>query len=101
MVAQTLENEVARIVRLHDPRAEVYLYGSRARGESTPESDWDFILVLEEPQREEEIRDDMCDLALETGAVISLLVHSKVEWNVPEMRDSPFRRNIRPDLQPL
>ncbi len=35
MAIENLEREVAQIVLRHDPRAEGYFYGSRARGEGS------------------------------------------------------------------
>jgi uncharacterized protein len=36
---------ISKNIRLIDPKADIILYGSRARGDERPDSDWD-ILVL-------------------------------------------------------
>jgi predicted nucleotidyltransferase len=37
---------VKRIARQFVPDAEIWLYGSSARGERVPDSDWDVLLSL-------------------------------------------------------
>lgn len=50
----TRENQIlARIknrVREKDRAAEVILFGSRARGDAKPESDWDILILLNQPE---------------------------------------------------
>jgi uncharacterized protein len=67
-----------------DPLAEIYLFGSRARGDNHPDSDWD-ILVLTQQKKvtfdfESDLRDPIFDLELESGQNISLLVYSQSDW---------------------
>jgi predicted nucleotidyltransferase len=81
-----------------DPGAEVYLFGSRARGDNHADSDWD-ILVITPNDRitfdyESDLRDPICDLELETGQSISLLVYSKSVWK-NRMSRSPLYSNIQ------
>ena len=40
---------VKRSVYEIDPQAEVWLFGSRARGDTRPDSDWDFLVLTEKP----------------------------------------------------
>ena len=67
-----------------DPTAEVILFGSRARGESNKESDWDILILTNENNvtrnTEREYRDELFDIELETGETISTFVISKTEW---------------------
>ena len=46
MVIQKIQ-EVARQVL--PPGSELYLYGSRARGDARPDSDWDLLVLLDNP----------------------------------------------------
>lgn len=78
------------------PDAEVFLYGSRARGDESKDSDWD-ILILSKTEDflelEDEIRDDLYLIELESGQVISLLTYSKSYWdNV--LNVSPLYKNV-------
>jgi uncharacterized protein len=76
-----------RILRIADskfPDAEIYLYGSQARGDSTKYSDWDLLILLNLNnipfELETRLMDDFYELELETGEIISPLVYSKSEW---------------------
>lgn len=66
------------------PDSEIYLYGSRARGNSTALSDWDILILLNSKNipfsLETKLMDDFYEIELETGEVISPLIYSKVEW---------------------
>jgi len=43
-----LEQLVARIVEIAQP-THVYLFGSRARGDARPDSDYDFLVIEDRP----------------------------------------------------
>lgn len=79
-----------------DPKAEVILYGSRARGDERTDSDWD-ILVLTEYSvnlgKEKEFRNKLYDLELETGEPLSLFVYSKNDWQTRQ-RITPFYQYV-------
>lgn len=80
-----------------DPKAEVYLFGSRARGDNRKDSDWD-ILVISPKEKitfdyESELRDPIIDLELDSGEVISLLVYSKKDW-IGKQSVSPLFTNV-------
>ena len=85
-------------IRDKDPEAEVFLYGSRSRGDNRPDSDWD-ILVITPRDRitydyESELRDPIFDIELETGQIISLIVYSKSDWT-NRMAFSPLYSNVK------
>jgi len=64
-----------------DPKAEVWLYGSRSRGTAHEDSDWD-VLVLS-PKEKLSVKDEgvfidhMTDLIVETGQVVHLFAYGK------------------------
>lgn len=66
------------------PDSEVYLYGSRARGNAKKLSDWDLLILLNEPNVtfdfETKFMDEFYELELETGEIISPLIYSKRDW---------------------
>ena len=79
-----------------DPDAEVILYGSRARGDESNDSDWD-ILVLTDYQVnsgiERRFRNKLYDLELETGESFSVFAYSKYDWRSIQ-KATPFFQNV-------
>ncbi len=78
-IVRLVKQEVIKI----DPKAEVILFGSRARGDFRPDSDWDFLVLLERPLTPDLkgfILDQLYDLELRSDSVISTIIHTKTEW---------------------
>ncbi len=85
-------------LRQSDPNAEAWLFGSRARGDHRPDSDWD-IVALADGERaavdlEDRLRDSLYDLELESGQPISLFVYPRSLWD-GRMAHSPLRESVR------
>jgi predicted nucleotidyltransferase len=95
-----LPQEIKDAVHRIDPNAEVYLYGSRARGDAGRHSDWDILLLLsrEDKDLEHAVVDAIYDLEIDRGQVFSVIAHSKAQWDQPLLRNSPFRRNIQQEM---
>jgi len=71
---QDLINKVKDVILQFDPDASIILYGSRARGNYSPESDWDFLILLNRninDQIKTELRHKSYGIEWETGEVIS------------------------------
>jgi predicted nucleotidyltransferase len=84
-------------VRAVEPDAEVWLFGSQARGDARPESDWDVLILLDGPvddEREKTLRRRLFDLELEAGEAISALVYARDEWHSEPRRSSSFYGNV-------
>jgi predicted nucleotidyltransferase len=82
------EEIIDRIVKLANtkyPDSEIFLYGSRARGNAKTLSDWDLLVLLNSPNipfnMETTLMDEFYELELETGAIISPLIYYKTDWN--------------------
>jgi uncharacterized protein len=77
-------NKISGIASENIPDSEIYLYGSRARGDFKDLSDWDILVLLNRNilpfDYETKIMDLFYDLELETGQIISPLIYSKKEW---------------------
>ena len=79
-----------------DPKAEIILYGSRARGDDRPDSDWDILILTDYPvdlEKERKFRNNLYDLELETGESFSLFIYSKSDWTTKQ-RITPFYQNV-------
>ncbi len=80
-VPQAVKTAVLEI----EPGADVILFGSRARGDARPDSDWDFLVLVDgvvEYQREHRVWDRMADLQLDLPEqpLVTALVVSRAEW---------------------
>lgn len=89
---------VKRSVQEIDPQAEVWLFGSRARGDARPDSDWDF-LVLTEKQVDRPFKysiwDQLNELELSAERVISTRVWNNRYWS--DMVVTDLYQNIQED----
>jgi len=96
--------KVKKAVRELEPDAEIILYGSRARGDAAPDSDWDFLILLDGPvdhKRAMAIRHRLYELEWEYGEVLSSIIRSRDEWNSPRHRAMPFHIHVEKEGIPL
>jgi uncharacterized protein len=92
-----LIKKIKKIVRAEDPTAKVILYGSRARGNYSSESDWDILVLMNKAdvsfKDEQNIRHKLYDVELEAGESISTFVYSIHDWNT-RLSVTPFFQNV-------
>ena len=91
-ISQLIRNTISSI----DPKAEVILYGSRARGDERNDSDWDILILTDYSvnlQIERKFRDKLYDLELEIEEPFSIFTYSKNEWQ-SKQRITPFYQNV-------
>jgi predicted nucleotidyltransferase len=85
MTHSAILDTIASFTDKRYPNSEVYLFGSRTKKTSKPDSDWDILLLLDQetvdPETEKSIMDDFYELELKTGTIISPLIYSKKHWN--------------------
>ena len=85
-------------IRQKNPQADIVLYGSHARGQSHKDSDWDILILLNQPNVnrliEKEYRDELFDIELEIGEPISTFVFSKSVWE-RKYQMTPLYQNIK------
>jgi len=80
-----------------DPKAQVIIFGSRARGDAKKESDWDILILTDYPvstEIERSFRNNLFDIEIETGEVFSTFVYQKRFWNTKH-KVTPLYRNIK------
>ncbi|MBE0478704.1 nucleotidyltransferase domain-containing protein [Candidatus Aerophobetes bacterium] len=75
----------------------IYLFGSRARGNEKPDSDYDLLIVADHPDAKfrEKIYDIVIDILLETGKLISLKIFTGKEFRKLCQAHTPFMKNIQ------
>ena len=83
-----------------EPSAEIILYGSRARGEASADSDYDLLIITEKDatlERENRFREAIFPVELDTGRVLTVILISRKEWESPLFNAMPFYKNIKKD----
>jgi predicted nucleotidyltransferase len=77
-------SQIKKTVLDREPSAKIYLYGSRARGDAKPDSDWDLLILLNADKISDDleikITHPLYDLGFDLGEVISPMVYSTKEW---------------------
>jgi predicted nucleotidyltransferase len=90
---QRCKEAIRRVV----PDADVILYGSRARGDATEDSDYDLLVLVDKPAdiaMHEQLISSIYPLELESGAVLTLTAHNRTLWDSKLYRAMPFHENV-------
>ena len=91
-------NRISQSIHNKDPRAEAFLFGSRARGDNRKDSDWDILILIDSNKVTNEIddifRDELYNIELETGQIISTFVYPKNYWNT-SLVFSPLYKKVK------
>jgi len=92
-----IQEEITRTIHDKDANAKVYLFGSRARGDHKPESDWDILILVDAKKVtndiEDKFRDKLFDIEIETGQIITTFIYPKDYW-YHSLKYSPLFENI-------
>ena len=75
----------------------VYLFGSRARGDERPDSDYDLLVVTSKDfslSDKGKLYDRVVDLLLETGSLISLKIFKEKEFQRLSDLKTPFVQRV-------
>jgi len=98
MEPAVLQKKIAKTIHKKDPNAEAFLFGSRARGDYTTDSDWDILILVDDPKFTNELDDkfrrDLYDLEIESSQVISLMIYPKKFWE-NKLKFSPLYNNVK------
>ena len=75
--------------------ASLWLYGSRARGDARPDSDYDLLILLESEEsmsKADSSAYDLCLMGYENGVEINPHIYPRKKWE--EWTYSPFYKNV-------
>ncbi len=81
-----------------DPDSRILLFGSRARGESRKDSDWDFLILSNRKVDREfknQISDTLFEVELETDEVLTGIVQNVMIWD--DLKLTTFYQNVLRD----
>jgi predicted nucleotidyltransferase len=91
--------EIKRLVKQNAPDAQVILFGSRARGDARPDSDWDVLILLDRDKFSsadyDKIAYPLFDLAMTFDAFVSPKIYTKNDWL--KRSCSIFYKNVEED----
>ncbi|MFN5855487.1 MAG: nucleotidyltransferase domain-containing protein [Pseudanabaenaceae cyanobacterium] len=98
MESTALLKQIKEIVCAIEPTAQILLYGSRARDDARPDSDWDILILVDgvvNSSRRDRLRHQIYEIEWETGEVICSIIRSRQEWNTPRFQQTPFSESIK------
>ena len=87
--------EVKRSVLEIDPQAEVWLFGSQARGDAREDSDWDFLVLTNQSANwafKSRLRGHLYDIGFATNHSMSTIIQSRKD--VPFLKVTELYQNV-------
>ena len=95
-IIQKLKETSNRVV---PPGGQVWLYGSRARGDAHEDSDWDILILLNKPFITSQDEDDIAYPFVVTGwkndMAVSPQLYTFEEWAARSF--TPYHKNVEHD----
>ena len=98
-----IRQRVKETLRSIVPHARLLLYGSHARGDYHPFSDWDLLVILPRKKLDasdyESISYPIYELGWQMGELFSIKIYTKDEW--AKRYFTPFFKNVEKDAVDL
>jgi len=92
---QVIFNEIRNLKRQLLPNDRMVLFGSQARGDARPDSDWDLLLLLNKLKKEETDEDKAFQFVMmgwDYGKYISVKMYTVEQWE--KGKKFPFYKNV-------
>jgi len=86
---------IRRMKRQLLPNDRMILFGSQARGDARPDSDWDLLMLIDKPKKEEIDEDKAWEFVMmgwDYGTYMSVKIRTKEQWEKGKM--FPFYKNV-------
>jgi predicted nucleotidyltransferase len=98
-----IRDRIKKTIHNKDPKAIAYLFGSRARGDFRPDSDWDILILVDSKQVTNEIedkfRDGLFDIEIDSGQIISAFIYPKEYWKSTLLYSPLYRKVNKEGIQ--
>ena len=96
---QIMQAIAKRAHEVAPPGSTILLYGSQARGDARPDSDWDVLVLLDKEKITSEDHDkisySLFDLGLDYKELVNTILFTKEQWK--DNRIAVFRHNVLED----
>jgi len=93
---QQIFQEIQALKRQILPNEKVILFGSQARGDAHPDSDWDLLVLLNKKKKNFEDEDiygfPFDKIGWNYGVAINTILYSTDEWK--KRKITPFYKNV-------
>ena len=100
---QIMQAIAKRAHEVTPPGSTVLLFGSQARGDARPDSDWDVLVLLDKDkitfQDEDEIAYPIHTVGWDYNEMINPILYTFRDWQ--DNRIAVFRQNVLEDAIPL
>lgn len=94
-----MENIRQTLLRHLPVGGKAYLFGSQARGDNRPSSDWDILIILNKdkllPDDYDSITYPLTTLGWDLGERINPILYTSTEWEASCI--TPFYQNVKQD----
>ena len=101
--ASTLHTIQAMGKQILPEGSNLWLYGSRARGDNRPDSDWDLLVLVDKDKQQLQDFDayayPFVEMGWNSGAEINPMLYTRKEWQ--QRYFTPFYKNVERDKMVL
>ena len=98
MSSDAVLKNISTAIHKQDPKAQAFLFGSRARGDNKHDSDWDILILINNQtvtsEIEDKFRDVLYSIELESGQIISAFIYPKSYWQ-KNLKFSPLYKSVK------